>query len=199
MKDHKARLFALMKNYAYKYSTEKFTLASGRKSHHYFNCKEVLLYPERLSLLTEYLINIHIPSLNISFEGVGGLTMGADPISYALSLEYYKIGKLIYPLIIRKEAKEHGTKREIEGSLQNVQTCLVIDDVITTGGSTLKAVYALRKAGIHVEHGICILDREEGGFEKLLSEGVTMYPIFKKSDFIAPDALKDEEVPIDFS
>ncbi len=199
MKDQKDRLFLLIKNYAYKYSIEKFTLASGRKSHHYFNCKEILLYPERLSLLSEYLINIHIPSLNLNFEAVGGLTMGADPISYALSLEYYRTGKIVYPLIVRKESKQHGTKKEIEGPIQNVKTCLVIDDVITTGGSTLKAVYALRKVGIQVEHGICILDREEGGFEKLLSEGVTMHPIFKKSDFIAPNALRDEDLSIDIS
>ncbi|MCX7999863.1 MAG: hypothetical protein N3A69_13080, partial [Leptospiraceae bacterium] len=69
---------------------------------------------------------------------------------------------------------------------------------ITTGGSTLKAVYALRKAGIQVEHGICILDREEGGFERLLSEGITMHPLFKKSEFIEEGALRDEDSSVEF-
>jgi len=194
MKDTRNRLFLLMKNYAYRYSREKFTLTSGKQSHHYFNCKEILLYPERLSLLVDFLVDIHIPSVSQTVESIGGLTMGADPICYSVSLNYYNKGKIVYPLIIRKESKKHGTRKEIEGAITNVKTCLVVDDVITTGGSTLKAVDALRRAGIQVEQGICLLDREEGGFERLLSEGVTMYPVFKKSEFIEKGSLLDEEL-----
>jgi orotate phosphoribosyltransferase len=193
MKDTRNRLLQLMKNYAYRYSKEQFTLTSGRKSHHYFNCKELLLFPERLSVLADYIVNFHIPSISIEPEAVGGLTMGADPICYSISLGYFRLGKIVYPLIVRKEAKAHGTRKEIEGPLSQVKSCLVVDDVITTGGSTLKAVYALRKAGLQVDKGICLLDREEGGFERLLSEGVTMYPIFKKREFIEDGSLPDEE------
>jgi len=178
-------LFSLMKNYVYKYSEEAFTLASGKKSHHYFNCKEILLYPDRLSQLAEYLVKYHIPSIiQATPEAVGGLTMGADPLSYAISLEYIKSGSLVYPLIVRKESKDHGTKKQIEGATSTVKTCLVLDDVITTGGSTIKAIQALREAGIQVTQGICILDREEGGQEALLKEGVTMFPVFAKQNFI---------------
>lgn len=176
-------LFQLMKEKVYRYSEEEFTLASGRKSHHYFNCKEILLYPDRLSLLSEYIVNYFLPKLNLLPESVGGLTMGADPISYSVSLQFYKNGKIVFPLVVRKEAKDHGTKKLIEGAISNLKTCLVVDDVITTGGSTLKAVEALRASSITVDKGICILDREEGGFEALAQAGVQMYSIFKKSDF----------------
>ncbi len=176
-------LFQIMKEKVYRYSEEEFTLASGRKSHHYFNCKEILLYPDRLTLLSEYIVNYFLPKINLLPESVGGLTMGADPISYSVSLQFYKNGKIVFPLVVRKEAKDHGTKKLIEGAISNLKTCLVVDDVITTGGSTLKAVEALRASGIAVDKGICILDREEGGFEALAAEGVQMHSIFKKSDF----------------
>ena len=178
----KERLFALMKEKVYRYSAEEFTLASGKKSHHYFNCKELLLYPDRLSLVSKYFVHFLIPKIQSTPESVGGLTMGADPLSYAISLEYYREGSIVYPLVVRKETKDHGMKKLVEGAT-HVKSCLVIDDVVTTGGSTLKAVKALRESGITVESGICILDREEGGFETLQQEGVKMNSIFKKTDF----------------
>ncbi|MCE9499970.1 MAG: orotate phosphoribosyltransferase [Leptospira sp.] len=174
-----------MKQFAYRYSEEEFTLASGKKSHHYFNCKEITLIPQRLQLLAEYLANEHIPDVYKGrLDAIGGLTLGSDPICYSVSLEFLKKGQTVYPLVVRKEAKGHGTKKEIEGYLENVRNCLVVDDVITTGGSTIKAVEALRRAGIEVNSGICILDREEGGAEALLEIGVTMHPIFRKKEFI---------------
>lgn len=185
-------LFELIKTYAYRYSTEQFTLASGKKSHHYFNCKEILLEPERLIILAEFIVREHVPSLlGFTPESVGGLTLGADPISYAVTLEYFKTGQTVYPLIVRKEAKDHGTKKEIEGRVSEVKSCVVLDDVITTGGSTIKAVEALRRANIEVKYGVCILDREEGGYEALANIGVQMFPLFKKSEFIPPDGMKD--------
>ncbi len=176
-------LFLLMKDKVYRYREEPFTLASGRKSHHYFNCKEILLHPDRLSLLAEYIVNYFIPKYDLHPQAIGGLTMGADPISYAVALSFHKNGKVVYPLVVRKETKDHGTKKLIEGAISSVTSCLVVDDVITTGGSTLKAVDALRASGIKVDTGICILDRGEGGMEALRESGVTIYPIFKKTDF----------------
>ncbi|MBE7412762.1 MAG: orotate phosphoribosyltransferase [Leptospiraceae bacterium] len=181
----KEKIFSLIKEFVYRYSEEEFTLASGKKSHHYFNCKEITLYPDRLSILAEYFVKEHIPSILPSPpESVGGLTLGADPISYSIALEYSKSNTKVFPLVVRKESKDHGTKKEIEGAIQLVKSCLVIDDVITTGGSTIKAVESLRRAGLVVDKGICILDREEGGNESLSLIGIKMFPIFKKSDFI---------------
>ena len=181
------KIFFLMKEKVYRYSEEEFTLASGKKSHHYFNCKEILLYPDRLSLVAEYIVQYLFQSLGEIPQAIGGLTMGADPLSYCISLEYYKRGSIVYPLIVRKESKDHGTKKLVEGAVHEIKSCVVVDDVITTGGSTLKAVSALRDIGISVKNGICILDREEGGFEALAKEGVRMYSIFKKSDFGSGD------------
>lgn len=177
------RLFQWMNQYVYRYAETPFTLASGLESHHYFNCKEITLHPERLSVLAEFIVSELVLKIPTGFEAVGGLTLGADPMAYAIALEFQRQGKLVYPLVVRKEPKGHGTGQQIEGNWKAVKQCLVLDDVITTGGSTLKAVKVLREAGIQVNSGVCILDREEGGWENLQREGVEMYPIFKKAEF----------------
>ncbi|MCZ8344085.1 MAG: orotate phosphoribosyltransferase [Leptospira sp.] len=177
-------LFQWMTQYVYRYAETPFQLASGLESHHYFNCKEITLHPKRLAVLAEFIVSELVRKIPESFEAVGGLTLGADPMAYAIALEFQKQGKLVYPLVVRKEPKGHGTGQQIEGYWKEVKQCLVLDDVITTGGSTLKAVKALREAGIQVTSGVCILDREEGGFENLQKEAVQMYPIFKKAEFL---------------
>lgn len=183
--EKKNELFQIMKQYVYRYADVPFTLASGKESNHYFNCKEITLHPDRLKLLCKVFVSGLIPSIraNMQPESVGGLTLGADPISYGIALEYSNQNQLVYPLVVRKETKDHGTKKKIEGFFQNVNSCLVVDDVITTGGSTWKAVEALRESEIQITDGICILDREEGGYEFLESKGVRMHSLFKKSDF----------------
>ncbi|PJZ45012.1 orotate phosphoribosyltransferase [Leptospira brenneri] len=177
------QLLVWMKSHVYRYSETPFRLASGLESHHYFNCKEVTLHPERLTILAECFVEEIIPKLGIEFQAVGGLTLGADPLAYSIALSYQKRGKLVYPLVVRKEAKGHGTGQQIEGFWKEVKSCLVVDDVITTGGSTLKAVQVLREVGISVTKGICILNREEGGAENLENAGIQMESIFRKSEF----------------
>lgn len=180
----KAELQSLIQNHAYRYSEEPFTLASGMTSHHYFNCKEITLHPERLALLCKYIVEVHFPETGIGIpEAVGGLTLGADPISYGISFLLQSKGRTVFPLIVRKTEKDHGTKKLIEGQFASLKECIVIDDVITTGGSTLQAIRALRSVGLKVERGICIIDREEGGTEKIREEGVEILPLFRKSDF----------------
>lgn len=177
-------IFLLMKEHVYRYAEKPFLLASGKESNHYFNCKEITLHPERLSKLAKAFVDVLIPSFYSGIpESIGGLTLGADSVSYAISLEYAKRNQLVYPLVVRKQVKDHGTKKKIEGFYSIVSSCLVIDDVITTGGSTLQAVEALREAGVRIDQGICILDREEGGRELLLENGIEMHTLFKKSDF----------------
>lgn len=184
-------LFEVCAGEIYAFREAPFTLASGMRSHHYFNCKKITLVPERLRLLALVLRDELIPSLN--FPGglpraAGGLTLGSDPIAYALSLAYQEIGVDCYPVVVRKEAKQHGTGRRIEGEWPEgaVQEVLLIDDVITTGGSSLKAVHALREAGLKVTQGVCIVDREEGGRENLAAEGVELFAVFQKRDFARP-------------
>ena len=166
------------------YREEPFTLASGKMSHHYFNCKKITLHPARLSLLATAIRDELLPAHGLVLpKAAGGLTLGADPIAYAFSLACHEKGHLCMPVVVRKEAKGHGTGRQIEGDLTDIDEVLVFDDVITTAGSTLKAVAALREAGKQVTTAVCIVDREEGGREALSAEGVQLIALFKKSDF----------------
>lgn len=176
-------LFEATRNHIYQFREEPFTLASGRKSRHYFNCKKITLVPGRLHMLARVLRDEVIPAAGLSPEAVGGLTLGADPIGCALSLAYHEAGKQVVPLIVRKEAKSHGTGQKIEGEWKGVHEVLVLDDVITTAGSTLQAVTAFREAGLVVRHAVCIVNREEGGEQALREQGITLFQVFKKSDF----------------
>lgn len=177
----------VIKTWAYKYKEEGFKLSSGKESKHYFDLRKVLFVPDHLTKVCELII-WKIEALDKLLETkincVSGLTLGADPLTYGLSL----VSKLnnkqpLLPLVVRKEAKSHGTQSLIEGIAPSAPQCLVVDDVITTGASTLKAVKALREAGIKIVAAYCVLDREEGGQEALAAEGVQLYSLFKKSDF----------------
>lgn len=180
-----AELRDLARPLIYRYSEKPFLLASGASSHHYFNCKSITLHPERLRLLARVICDETMPAAGLSVPAaVGGLTLGADPICYAVSLYYWEKGKLVYPLIVRKEAKGHGTGRQIEGEVESVREVIVMDDVITTAGSTLKAVEALRGAGLSVKNAVCIVDREEGGRENLAKAGIELFSVFRKSEFV---------------
>jgi len=174
------------REHVYRYSEQPFRLSSGKESHHYFNCKVLTLHPLWLLRLADYLVEVYLPKKQLSnqLEAVGGLTMGADPLSYAVSLSFARKGKSIYPLVIRKESKGHGTEQQIEGFVKNIKTCLVLEDVVTTGASTLKAVRVLRQNGIEVTNGLCLLDREEDGMEALQKEGIQMHSLFRRADFL---------------
>ncbi len=181
-------LLRFIHEHVYRYRPEPFTLASGRTSHHYFNCKKITLSPEPLRLLVRVLVQEKLPETHpIPPQAVGGLTLGADPIAYALALEFLNQGRLVYPLVARKEAKDHGTGRQVEGEVEQVQSVLVLDDVITTGGSTLKAVAAFRAAGLETRQALCIVDRQEGGREALAAEGIELLSLFTKEQFQTVD------------
>jgi len=183
---HREKLLEISRGEIYRFSEEPFTLASGKKSNHYFNCKKITLIPERLRLLATSIRDEILPGNQIAIpQAAGGLTLGADPIAVALSLAFLENGRTVFPLIVRKEAKGHGTGQKIEGEWQNIKEVLVLDDVITTGGSTQKAVEAFRAAGIAVHTAVCIIDREEGGREALEKDGVRLLSLFKKTDFLS--------------
>lgn len=185
-------LFQAARSGIYRYSEEPFLLASGRKSHHYFNCKKITLVPANLRLLARAIRDEIIPAENLPDpRATGGLTMGADPIAYALSLAYLERGLTVYPLIVRKEAKGHGLGRRIEGEAEGVREVLVLDDVITTAGSLLKAVQAFRNSGLVVRYAVSIVDRQEGGREALEREGIRLFSLFRKSDFFEGGMVPD--------
>ena len=141
-----------------------FTLASGRTSNYYFNCKPTTLDPEGMNLIGEILFGM------LSEAGVaaaGGLTLGADPIANALSVISWQKGKPIKSFTVRKDAKGHGTKSAIEGNVQAGERVAIIDDVITTGGSTITAIERAHEAGLVIDRVIALIDREEGGRENI--------------------------------
>lgn len=105
---------------------------------------------------------------NTDVTAAGGLTLGADPIANALSVISYQKGKPIKSFIVRKDIKDHGTKSKIEGNVRPGEKVAIIDDVITTGASTITAIEQARKEGLNVELVIALIDREEGGRENIL-------------------------------
>lgn len=185
----KATLKEAIRKFSYRENhAEPFTLASGKKSPYYFDLKQTLLQPKYLALagrIVSQIIAQHYQGKVIA----AGLTMGADPIIYSavLAVDYAPgAGKPeLVPAIVRKEAKDHGTGKKIE-MLKGIDTatpCVMVDDVITTAGSTLKAFAAMREAGFAIKHAVCILDRGEGGAAALAENGVTLLSVFTAEEF----------------
>ena len=150
----KEELLELLKNYAYKKG--EFKLSSGKTSEHYVNCKPVTLSGRGLTLSSLLLLK------EVETSYVGGLTLGADPLVSGVALVSALDSRLVNGLIVRKEAKGHGTQAYIEGLLPPEGTKItVLEDVITTGGSAIKAATRLRDAGYVVERVVAIVDRQQ--------------------------------------
>ncbi len=184
----KERLGEIILERSFKYSENPpFTLASGRQSNYYFNCKPTTLDPEGMNLIGSIIFDMIRDS---SITAAGGLTLGADPIANALSVISYQKGKPIKSFIVRKDVKDHGTKSAIEGSVKAGDRVLIIDDVITTGGSTITAIEQARKAGLVVDRVITLIDREEGGRENIHKHVDNIQSILTRTEIMAIRAKK---------
>ena len=117
-------------------------------------------------------------------DAVGGLTLGADPVSYAIAYASALAGAPVRAFTVRKEAKQHGTGRLIEGPYREGDTVVVIEDVITTGGSALRAVEALRQAGATVAGVLAVVDREEGGREAIEAAGLPVQVLARAAEIV---------------
>ena len=152
----KEELLELLKKDAYKKG--EFKLSSGKSSEHYVNCKPVTLTGRGLTLASLLML------MHVKTDYVAGLTLGADPLVSGVSLVSALDSRMVNGLIVRKEAKGHGTQAWIEGPLPKEGTKItVLEDVITTGGSAIKAVKRLRDAGYKVDRVVSIVDRQEDG------------------------------------
>tara|TARA_B100000427_G_C15489658_1_gene586945 strand:- start:859 stop:1383 length:525 start_codon:yes stop_codon:yes gene_type:complete len=172
----KDELLELLKKYAYKKG--EFTLSSGKTSEHYVNCKPVTLTGRGLTLTSLLMLK------ELDATIVGGLTLGADPLVSGVSLVSALDGRMVNALIVRKEPKGHGTGAWIEGpELPKGTKVTVLEDVVTTGGSAVKAAEKLRDAGYVVETVVAIVDRQEGGVEAMEKEGLKLRSIFTLEDF----------------
>jgi orotate phosphoribosyltransferase len=184
----KERLGEIIIARSFKYSDNPpFTLASGKKSNYYFNCKPTTLDPEGMNLIGELLFNMLKDS---EITAAGGLTLGADPIANALSVISYQKGKPIKSFIVRKDAKDHGMKSSIEGNITPGEKVVIIDDVITTGGSTIIAIEQAREAGLIVNMVITLIDREEGGKENILRHVNDIKSILTRTEIMHHRAKK---------
>ena len=178
MPDFKDELLEVLKRDAYKKG--EFKLSSGRESNHYVNCKPVTLSGRGLTLSSLLLLK----QLEHDSKIVAGLTLGADPLVSGVSVVSALDGKIINALIVRKEAKGHGTQAWIEGPLPpKGSKVTVLEDVVTTGGSSIKAVNKLRDAGYEVNRVVTLIDRQEGGEDAMIKAGLELCSVFKLSDF----------------
>ncbi len=139
-----------------------FTLASGKKSDYYLDCRLVTLDPEGLVLLSRLILR---ELKGTGVEAVGGLTLGADPIAAGVAALSHLEGTPLRAFIVRKETKGHGTQKRIEGTLPKGAKVAIVEDVMTTGGSALEAAREVEKAGATVAKVFCLVDRLEGGDE----------------------------------
>ena len=161
------------------YQEGDFVLSSGARSSYYINGKEVTLHPQGALAIGRLLLNM-LPS---DTQAVAGLTLGADPIVSAVSVVSALENRPIPALIVRKEAKGHGTKAYIEGpSLPLSAKVIVLEDVVTTGRSAMKAVTRLRDAGYTVDRVISLVDREQGGAEYYQSVDLQFESVFSITD-----------------
>ncbi|PIE74757.1 MAG: orotate phosphoribosyltransferase [Deltaproteobacteria bacterium] len=178
----KARLIELLKKYSVKYSTEKeFLLASGKKSRFYINCKQTILRAEGLYLTGNLVLN-EIKELEI--DAVGGLTFGADPVAMATAFASASQKNPVNAFSIRKEKKDHGISRWIEGSVKKGGKAVIIDDVATTGGSAIKAIERAKSEGLDIVGAVILVDREEGGLENIKKYVPFAKAVIKRSELV---------------
>ena len=180
----KERLIEIVIERSFKYSDDPpFTLVSGRKSNYYFNCKPTTLDPEGMNLIGEILFGM---LKDTDVTAAGGLTLGADPIANALSVISFQKGKPINSFIVRKDIKDHGIKNSIEGNVQPGEKVAIIDDVITTGGSTITAISRAREAGLIADMAIVLIDREEeNGRQNIEAQGLPVKAVLTRTEIMS--------------
>jgi orotate phosphoribosyltransferase len=182
--ENRARLRALLHRLSYE--RREVTLASGLKSNFYIDCKQTVLTAEGHFLVGSLFGRI-LAERAPEVEAIGGVTMGADPLASAVSTLSYIAGRPLPAFYVRKEAKGHGTAAWLEGtkSLRPGMPVAILEDVVTTGGSALKAIARVREHGLKVAIILGIVDREEGGRETLEKEA-PLVTLFRRSDFVSP-------------
>jgi len=198
MTDERNRLLQILREKSLKIGN--FTLVSGKKSHYYFDSKFTTLDPEG-GYLSALLILQEIKTRGIQADAIGGLTLGADPIVSSVAAISFAEADRFHPIsafIVRKETKQHGTRRAIEGYAGEPGTpVVVVDDVCTTGGSTLKAVWAAEDAGFRVAAVVCLVDREQGGREAL--KDYPFYPLFTARELLDSPRIQEQLAKLESS
>lgn len=184
-------LLELLRLLSYKEGT--FTLASGKQSDFYIDVKQTALTPKGGALLAKVLFAALVPMIRDgSVAGVAGVVLGGCSLASGVSMFSANTSVPLNALYVRKVAKDHGTKKLVESPIALTPgqrpRVILLEDVITTGGSAISAISAMREAAYDVIHVHAVIDREEGGAEAIAAEGVTVGSLFKRSDFVRPAA-----------
>lgn len=169
-----------------------FALSSGGRSRYYVDCKLTTMNPEGAWLVGNVmydLIHAEVQRRRIKVDGVGGLTLGADPIALAIGMISYHRNPhdSLQVFTVRKSAKAHGQTKLIEGRFRKGDRVVVIDDVVTKGDSTLQAIEAVRREGGIVEFAAVLVDRQEGGRDKIEAKGLALVAAFNRTELLGPD------------
>jgi orotate phosphoribosyltransferase len=177
-------LLRLLRTLSYRRGT--VVLASGRESDFFIDCKQAVLTAEGHALVAELMLDAlrTLPKC----DAVAGVALGGCPLASAVSHLSQLRGRPVHALYVRKQAKDHGTQRLVEGPFTPGMRVVILEDVITTAGSTLQAVEILRSVGAQVVGVVVLVDRLEGGAEALAGAGLPVFALYTRHDFIDEDS-----------
>jgi orotate phosphoribosyltransferase len=178
------RLFELLRTRSFE--RKRVVLASGRESDFFIDCKQAVLSAEGHALVGEAMLDALAGLGAVQIEAVAGVELGGCPLASAVALTSWQRGAPLDAVYVRKDAKDHGSKRLLEGNSRLAAGARValLEDVVTTGGSTLKAAAKLRDAGYAIAGVVALVDRLEGGREAIEADGLALVALYTRKDFI---------------
>ncbi len=184
MSGARTRLLELLRERSFE--RKRVVLASGRESDFFIDCKQAVLTAEGHALVGQVMLDAlaELPAC----AAVAGVELGGCPLASAVALTSFQRGTPLDAIYVRKDAKEHGSRRLLEGNTRIApgSAVVLLEDVVTTGGSTLKAAAKLREAGYEIAGVVALVDRLEGGREGIEAGGLRLHAIFTRNDFIPP-------------
>ncbi|MBU1698641.1 MAG: orotate phosphoribosyltransferase [Candidatus Eisenbacteria bacterium] len=167
--------------------TGRFILASGAESNYYVDLRRTTTHPAGAYYATFLLLDL---MKRWKPDAAGGPTLGADPLAGSMALLSHQLGHPLRTFMVRSKAKDHGTGRAVEGNLESGDRVVVLDDVVTSGGSLIKVLEPIREAGAVIVGATAILDREQGAAQALADAGLPFAPLFRISDLLDPEWIK---------
>ncbi|MCL0038108.1 orotate phosphoribosyltransferase [Thermodesulfovibrionales bacterium] len=181
---HKDRLINLIKNRSLRYSEKPFRLSSGAYSHFYLDLKRTTQSPEGLHLVGRVVFE-KAKEIGLSVSAIGGLTMGADSVAMAVAMHSYGSNNPLEAFVVRKEPKQHGLMSQIEGNVEEGDNVIIVEDIVTTGISVIKAIEAAVRHGLNIAAVIILVDRcEQNGRQNIEATGYPVYSILTINDLL---------------
>lgn len=179
----KQRLIELIIERTFRFTDKPtFKLASGNMSSFYFNCKPTTLNAEGMYLVGHLMYDLIKGRKSWKAKGIGGLTLGADPVANAIAYTSYIKDAPLESFVVRKEPKKHGTMLWVEGNVKEGDKVVIVEDVITTGGSSIKAIDRAKKCGLEILGVAVLIDRQEGGREAIEALGIPVQVLLTKEE-----------------